>query len=284
MIKRSRTPLANFLEEAKAIVEEAERRNITLRLMGAVAIRIHCPKFSYLHEALEREFTDLDFMAYSKDLRKVKELFCELGYQERRMGAAIAISAYGERLIFDDLINKRHVDVFFDKLRMCHTIDFRGRLELDYPTITPTDLLLEKLQIVKINEKDIKDVIVLLREHEIGEKEKETINVRYIARLLSSDWGFYYTVTTNLSKIKTFLDHYGVLREDDRKNVTSKINKIQKIIEEEPKSLKWKLRAKIGTRIKWYEEVEEVVRGPQIQVIKQKPPKTLMNTKFKARV
>lgn len=254
-------PLADFLEEAKRVIKKADEQKIVLRLMGAAAVRMHCPKHLHLHKLLGRELTDLDFMGYSKDFQKVKALFEELGYKQRKAGYALAVSVYGERFFFDDVVNNRVADVFFDKLRMCHTIDFKGRLEVDYPTIPLAELLLEKMQIVKINEKDIKDTIVLLREHDIGGGDKEMMNVEYIAKILSDDWGFYYTVTTNLNKVKHFLNHFTVLKEEDRKDVASKIDEILKMIEAKPKSLRWKMRAKIGTRKKWYEEVEESIRG-----------------------
>jgi len=152
------------------------------------------------------------------------------------------------------------VDVFFDKLEMCHTIDFRNRLRLDKPTITLADMLLEKMQIVKINEKDIIDTIVLLRAHDIGENDKDKVNIKYVSKLLSNDWGFYYTVTMNLKKVKELCKKYNVLSNEDMKDVTSKIDRILEKIEKEPKSMKWKMRAKIGPSKKWYKEVEEVIR------------------------
>ena len=143
---------------------------------------------------------------------------------------------------------------------MCHKIDFRKRLLIDYPTISLADLLLEKLQIVEINEKDVKDVIVLLSDHKIGDKdEKETINIEYIADLLSKDWGFYYTVTTNLNKIKKLVDSYTqVLTQNKVEDVKNKIDITLDRIEKKPKSMGWKMRAKIGTKTKWYKEVEEI--------------------------
>lgn len=256
----SNSPLPDFLEEAKRVVARAEEAGITLRLMGATAIRLHCPKYAHLHQALERQLTDLDFMAYSKDLRKVRELFERLQYTQRKMGYAIAVSAHGERYIFDDTVNNRTVDVFFDQLRMSHTIKFKGRLEIDTPTISLADILLEKLQIVRLNEKDVKDSILLLREHEVGDVEEETVNMRYIAKLLGDDWGFYYTVTTNLKKIKELLSKFEVLSSEDRVDVESKIDKLLNAVESQPKSLKWKGRARVGTSMKWYEEVGEAVR------------------------
>ena len=147
-------------------------------------------------------------------------------------------------------------DSFFDKLAFCHTINFAGRLELDSPTITLGDLLLEKMQIVEINEKDIKDTLIMLREHEIQESEKESVNARYIAKLLSDDWGFYHTATTNLDKVKSHLDKFTSLSDEDRQDIRSKVDILLGAIEKEPKSMKWQMRAKIGTRKIWYTKVE----------------------------
>jgi len=256
----AQSPLPDFVGEARRIVAKAEKASITLRLMGATAVRLHCPKYTDLHRALGRELTDLDFMGYSKDLKKVRELFERLQYRQRRMGYAIAVSAHGERLIFDDTVNQRALDVFFDQLRMCHTIRFKGRLEKDKPTIPLADIVLEKLQIVRLNEKDVKDCVVLLLEHDVGDSEDETVNARYIEKLLSDDWGFYYTVTTNLRKITELLGAYAELSQEDRNNISSKIERLLSGIESEPKSLKWKGRARIGTSKKWYEDVGEAVR------------------------
>ncbi|NIR86096.1 hypothetical protein GWO13_00380, partial [Candidatus Bathyarchaeota archaeon] len=129
-----------------------------------------------------------------------------------------------------------------------------------YPTVSLADLFLGKMQIVKINLKDIKDTVVLLREHGIGESDHETLNSKYIAKLLSKDWGFYYTVTTNLRETKERLLTLKALNKNDASDVRAKIDKLLEIIDSEPKSMGWKMRAKIGTKKKWYEEVEEVVR------------------------
>ena len=230
--------------------------------MGATAIRIHCPRFSKLYEKLGRDISDIDFMAFSSDRDKIIEFLLKMGYQfDRRR---LMIMRYFNRYIFDDAENRRTLDVFFDRLDMCHTIDFKDRLEVDYPTISLADLLLEKLQIVKITEKDVKDCIVLLREHDIAEDEKETINVAYISSLLSKDWGFYYTTKLNLEKVRRFVTDYKALAELDRSYVVAKIERLGEAIEKVPKSSKWKMRASIGTRQKWYREVEEVERTSNV--------------------
>ena len=246
---------AQFIREALHIVELGEEKGITLRLMGAIGVTLHCPQSSHLLRGMERSLTDIDLMSYARFNPKMKRFFVDLGYtpDERIM------ALYGrDRHIYNHREKGWHVDVFFDQLKMCHTIDFRRRLELDHPTITPTDILLEKLQIVRINPKDVKDTIVLLREHPLGSGEKDSIDAPYISRLLSGDWGFCYTVTENLKKLTQFLPEFKVLTEEDRADVNRKIASLLTQIESVPKSMIWKVRSKVGPRKKWYNEVEEV--------------------------
>jgi len=244
----------DFVEEARKVVDAARERGIVLRIMGATSVRIHCPKFSYLHDALQREITDIDFIGYAKQNSNVLKLLEDLGYtSDRRM----LMFHFLGRYLFENPSNKRHIDIFFDKLEFCHTIDFKGRLEIDYPTISLSDIFLQKMQIVQINEKDIKDVIVMLREHEIGKEDKETIDSDYISGILSRDWGFWYTVMTNLGKVRAFLPEYQGLSSEDRSDISAKIDRLSEAIEKREKSFGWKMRAKTGTKQRWYREVDE---------------------------
>ncbi|MEM2262379.1 MAG: hypothetical protein QXK24_08000 [Ignisphaera sp.] len=249
----------SLIEEAKSIVMGAEKRNIKLRILGAIAIKLHSPRFSSLQEKLNRKLTDIDLVGYSTQRNEIINFMLENEYEiDRELLEYIALSP---RLIFKAKTGNFKIDVFLDKLEMCHTIDFRKRMEIDYPTISLSDLLLEKLQIVKINRKDIIDTIVLLREHEIGDREeREKINIKYIASILSRDWGFYYTVTQNLTKILSMLYEFEQLLPEDIEDLRNKIERILQHLASEPKNLKWKLRAIIGPRLKWYNEVEEILR------------------------
>jgi len=259
-VETSQEDYSKFIQEALRIINLAQSQNIVMRLMGGFAIRLHCPKFDYLYDRLQRKpALDLDLITYSRFRPQIKKLFIELGYAPMK-GMALMFDTGRNRQIYTDEAHNRTVDVFFDRLEMCHIIDFKNRLELDSPTITLSDLLLQKAQICKINEKDIKDMMILLREHNVGEAEKETVNISYIAKLLSDNWGFWYTVKTNLVKVQEFLNQYGALTEADRQHIKSKIDKLLAAIEDEPKSLKWKMRAKIGTSKRWYTEVEELIR------------------------
>ncbi len=253
------TPI-DFVRLAWDAVEEAKKANVTLRVLGATAFRIHCPNNLRVHDALGRALSDVDFMSYSKERSKIERLFTgPLKYEAVR--AAVTPGLFVGRCIFIDKSGARpHVDVFLDRLEMNHVIDFKDRLEIDYPTIPLAELLLEKLQIVQINEKDIKDSIVLLLEHDVGEGDKETISMPRIVKMMVEDWGFYYTTTANFNRIKEFLPKYEVLKREQCSNVASKIDRLLEAIEKEPKSFRWKMRARLGPSKKWYTDVEEVER------------------------
>ncbi len=246
-------PLADFRGEAWRVVDNAKDQGLTIRVLGALAFRIHCPQWTPLHAALGRVITDIDFIAYGENRKAVIELLKELGYIMNR--DQLRLMRLYRRYMLDDPTNNRHIDVFFDRLDFCHTIEFQDRLEIDYPTISLADLMLEKLQIVELNEKDVIDVIVLLREHEVGDGDEEIVDSGYISELLAIDWGFYYTATTNLKKIRDYLLNHKTIMNIDKKIVEAKINQLYERIEETPKSKKWKMRATVGTKRKWYKDV-----------------------------
>lgn len=248
----------DFLQEVHRIIDAAKSEGVLLRVLGALAFYIHCPKFSYMQEMLGRSFTDIDFASYRKESSRINKLFADLGYQNDPRVRVL----FGSRLIFYDTSGtSRHCDVFLDKLEFCHDIVFQDRLELDDPTVPLAELLLEKMQIIKLNEKDIVDTIMLLREHEIGGSDDDIINADYLAHLTARDWGLWKTVTINLEKVKDTAHGLEKLSEEDKKDVDSKIATLRNRIDNEPKTPGWKFRAQIGEKRKWYRDVDELVRG-----------------------
>jgi hypothetical protein len=170
------------------------------------------------------------------------------------------------RLIYYSPDGSYYVDVFFDKLDYSHPVNFgkleKGRLELDSPTITLADLVLEKTQIHEINEKDIKDLVLLFIAHDNTTTEsREAINGKYVAEVLADDWGFWYDATSNLGKVKALVPQYkeqGLISQEHAQDVISNINELLAMIEAEPKSKSWTKRAKKGTSKQWWQDVEEV--------------------------
>jgi len=247
----------DFLEEAHRILGAAQAEGVLLRLLGALAFRMHCPKFGYMQDKLGRAFSDIDFASYGNQSSKINKLFLLLGYQEDFLISRLFGKA---RLLFHDIQRKRHCDVFLDKLEFCHDIHFRNRLEVDELTLPLAELLLEKMQIVKLDEKDIIDSIMLLREHQIGASDKETISAARIAELCARDWGLWKTVTTSLRRVESYALRKQELSEEDKGDATSKIRSLLALMEREPKTTAWKLRARVGENKKWYRDVEELSR------------------------
>ena len=245
-----------FVEEALRLVREAEARRITLRILGSVAYRLQCARNVHLFEGMARALTDVDFGAEKSQNRQIRDFMVGQGYVP---DDAIYMISEGTRHAYLHSQTNLNVDVFADELYFCHRIPLKGRLTIDSPTICTTDMLFEKMQIVEINLKDFKDTLVLLLEHPLGTRAdgNKHINVDYIVDMMSKDWGFYHTFTTNLRRVPDFIKEFAAIDERAADVVRQRIAGLLKRIEDAPKSLGWKLRAKIGTRKIWYQEVSE---------------------------
>jgi hypothetical protein len=164
------------------------------------------------------------------------------------------------RMLFNSPDDSWHIDIFINRFRMCHTIEFpRSRLLADPITIPLAELLLTKLQIVQINPKDIKDIAALLLEHQPGLGDNETINVKRILEMTSQDWGLFTTVSTNLKKIPSMMAELEIA-EIDCQVIQAKLQALDESMQKAPKSLAWKLRAVVGKAAPWYEEPEDAAR------------------------
>jgi hypothetical protein len=238
----------------------AHDSGVTLRLLGAVAFARQCPNHAYLREKLGRRYTDIDFAAYGREAPKIRAMLARAGYHE---DSAVYVNSEGSRLVAEHPGIGMHIDVFLDKLEFCHTVLWKGRLELDPETIPLAELLLQKMQIVEINEKDLIDAITLLLEFPLGDSDDDTINIRRIAEICAKDWGWWRTLTMNLGKVRQMAEHYGQLDEDETRRVSDQVRAALERIEEAPKSMSWRLRAKVGDRKKWYRDVGELVALPE---------------------
>lgn len=255
MIEQSDERRKEFETEAMRIITAAKSQGLILRLLGSISFQFQCPQYAYIQKNLGRSYTDIDYAAYSSQASKVVPLFKSLDYYE---DAEINLYYAGQRMIFYHRTNGIHVDIFFDKLDFCHEVRWAGRLEIEDTTLPLTEMFLEKMQIVKINEKDIIDTIILLLEKTIGNEDKNMINGKLIGDLCAKDWGLWRTLTMNLSKIAHLVHNYDPITAEQKAKVVEQVDKIKTAIDAQPKSNGWKLRAKIGDKIKWYKEVEEV--------------------------
>jgi hypothetical protein len=245
-----------FVDEALELVSAAEAKGIRLRILGSVAYRLQCPDYLHLFEETKRALTDVDFGAEKKQNKAIRDFLISRGYVPDE---GIYMASEGARHAYLHEKTQLNVDVFADELNFCHRIPFKGRLEIDSPTICTTDLLLEKMQIVEINLKDFKDTIVLMLAHPLSHQQAghKSIDTAYIVDLMRQDWGFYYTFTTNLRRTLDYLTEFPSLRPEEADLIRARITELLRQIEDAPKTLGWKVRAAIGTRKRWYQEVSE---------------------------
>jgi hypothetical protein len=217
--------------------------------VGGAAVNLHCS--SARQAPLKRKYGDLDFVAASKQRAAVQKLFESLGYEgDRRFNTLNG----DQRLLYLDGVNGRQIDVFIDRMKMCHVIELANRLGHEGPTLTPADLLLSKLQVYEVNMKDLVDTTALLLDHPIADHDNDAINAAYLARLTSEDWGLHRTLQLNSGRVREAVRELEV----DGDRVSQRLDELWARIDARPKSFKWKLRARVGDRVNWYELPEEV--------------------------
>jgi hypothetical protein len=245
-------PLPQILDEARRLADAALERDVPIRLVGGLAVRIRVDEA--FHPGLTREYKDIDFVTLKGRGKPVVRFFEAMGYAPQEQFNAMNGH---ERLLFHDLANQRQVDVFVGAFRMCHEIPITDRITRDPMTLPLAELLLTKLQIVSMNEKDLRDIIAILHHHDIGDEDGETINAGRVAKLCAEDWGLWRTCKMNFDRVRKGLDSYDIAQEE-RAAVEQRLDTLWARIEAEPKSRGWRLRDRIGDRKRWYDEPEEV--------------------------
>ena len=248
--------LADVAEEALRLVTAAEDDGVQVRLLGGTAIRLHLQ--GEPHQAFTREIRDIDLVARKRDGRRAAEFLEAQGYAPDRVFNA---THGASRLLFFDERHGRQLDVFIDTFDMCHVLPVAEHLDRDPLTLPLADLLLTKLQIVTLNEKDRLDAYALLLEHELGSGDTERIDAARIADLSARDWGLFRTLELNFERLRAALPASG-LDGDTPALITARIEGIEAAIRAHPKSPKWKARARVGDRVRWYQEPDEVDQRP----------------------
>ncbi len=247
--------LSDPLQEARRIIDLAAEQGLTLRLLGGLAIRLHSP--SAAHPALVREVPDLDFILGERRGDRLESILVDRGYAPNK---PFNLLNGDRRLLFFDELHGRQVDIFVGVFRMCHTITIKDRLTVEPLTVPLAELLLSKLQIFQLNEKDLRDLSALLLDHPFGASDEEMFHLPRIAQLCGEDWGLWKTVSLSLDTLEQVSQGFELIP-DQRRTLAARIDELRRALQEAPKSMRWKVRAKIGERLPWYELPEEVRRG-----------------------
>jgi hypothetical protein len=241
--------LEDVLQEAERILAAASGAKVTTRLLGGVAVAKH------IHEPLPpplcRSYGDIDVIVSGKEVRRLREVLIGLGYEANRPFNSL----HGDRRMqFFDLENNRHLDVLVDVFEMCHKLD--GVALTAHPlTLAPADLLLTKLQVVQVTEKDLIDSSTLLYQHEVRAGAGDVIDLDRLTDVARKDWGWYTTIMDNLARLDDFVA--GRLTPPDSERILKRVEVITSGLETAPKSIRWKARASVGRRVPWYVLPEE---------------------------
>jgi hypothetical protein len=239
------------LPEAIALVQGATKEGLPLRLLGGLGVRVLCPDFPPRLRAGQ----DMDFACTSKGRKDVAQFLERSGCEaDRRFN-----NLNGDRQMYFTAPSGRPIDVMVDRLTMCHTLDFRPSFRNSSLTLDPADLLLSKLQIVELNAKDAHDIFHLLSGLRVGTDPAPSIDPGRFGDVLAADWGWWRTVTGNLAKLPGLLaENPQLAPPNPRYDPLAQASELQEVAEAVPKGLKWRLRANVGERVKWYELPEEV--------------------------
>jgi hypothetical protein len=243
-------PLSDPVAEGMRIAEGAAERGLPLRLLGGVAVAVLCP--SSRRPPLQRKYADIDFATTRSAKEGVIELMDAFGY----VGDREFNMLHGHRrLFFWDESNQRQVDVFVDEANLCHRIDLKRRIEATPLTLSLADLTVLKLQIVETNEKDYLDICAIFADHDLTDDESG-VNGAYIAQMSATDWGLWKTLGMVAERSERFaLDLPGF---DAAELAAGRLRHLRAELDSVAKTRRWKLRARVGERKRWYEIPEEV--------------------------
>ena len=245
--------LAEPTDEGLRLVDAADAQGVVLRLVGGVAIWTRCP--SARRAPLARPYNDIDFVTRSGSTAAVTAFFAGQGYEPNRMFNALHGA---QRLMYADRNRERTVDVLIDRFAMCHRLDLRDRLPPGARTLPLADLLLTKLQVVELNEKDLKDLLALLADHDL-DGEDDAIGTARILAVTGDDWGLEHTVRGTLARVRDVAGSSG-LDTTVAERILSRIDHLVEALDGARKTLRWRMRARLGERVRWYELPEEVRR------------------------
>lgn len=240
-------PHADLKQEAVRVLQAAEAGGVVLRAMGGLAVNLLCP--SARVPPLARAYNDLDMVGRRGDARAITDLLRSLGYAPDEEFNAL----HGHKqLYFWDRGNGRQLDVFVERVHLSHDLDVGHRLETTPRTLAPADLLLTKLQVVEVNEKDLKDVCALLLDQPIS---PEGIDPKRITEVVGADWGWWRTCTSTLEAVVGYARSLEGFPHTER--VLRSAQEVGALLDGAPKSLRWRLRSIVGERMRWYELPEE---------------------------
>ena len=239
-----------MIAEGRRIVDAATRQGITVRLLGGVAVYLQSGPTGPL---LPRPVGDIDLAIKRGGRGALTAMLRAAGYLPDEMFNALQGA---HRLLFYGEADGRKLDIFIGEFAMCHAIPITDRLDRDPMTVPLAELLLTKLQIVELTERDQRDIYSLCYQHQVSQGDGSEIEGDHIADSCAKDWGLWRTAKATIERCKSNLAGYDLAPEQTAL-INQRLDALWALIEQAPKSAKWRLRSRVGDRVRWYAEPEE---------------------------
>jgi hypothetical protein len=232
-------PVERMVDRAGHLQAQLEAAGVPARLLGGVGVSLLLG--ARMPRSCLREPGDIDLAVTSRHRSVVSRLLERLGYVP---DLEFNLLQGKERLAFYGPDGTR-VDVVVDILRMCHVIDLSPAFIHPGFTLPAWLLLLTKLQVVELTAKDRSDVAALM-----AGCEPEDLELPTIAKMCADDWGLWRTVTGSLAAV---VNSPQVMEVGQMNRLRDAGAALSTRLEIEPKSIRWRVRARIGERVRWYE-------------------------------
>ena len=132
-----------------------------------------------------------------------------------------------------------------DVLRMCHAIPLASWFETPGPTLPAWLLLVTKLQVVELSDKDRLDITALLLGCRFDDLHPDRI-----AGGCADDWGLWRSLGDTLRAVRA---RPPVLAMEEHARLGAVTARLLERLDAVPKTLRWRLRSRVGARLRWYE-------------------------------
>jgi hypothetical protein len=229
-MRKVETESRRQLSAALDLVRDSQETGLVLRIAGSLAVLLYCHR-----QDRPSPPGDIDLVGCAKQRAGVQRFLAGRGWA--LSGGLLLVSEI--RDLFVNANVGMSLDVYYGAIDGSHPIIINeAHLRSAFPAIPIGDLLLSKLQRRRMRDVDVWDCCAVLGLPESSPDDE------MVVRAVSRDWGLYRTVMENLNALTASCS----LAEE-------RIARMRIACEGSRKSVRWFLRALIGSRVRWWREV-----------------------------
>lgn len=246
------TSLQSLLDVAVSVINTLAARRIVARLFGGLSIEVIAPWKDIF--GIDRPVKDIDIIVPRSSMITAMDVLSIDGWKmngrNQRINSGILVCAI-------DNTSGTRLDMYADPVILNQTLYFGQRLRILEKTLTPVDLLISKLQIVNITDRDLDDICALAGGCQVAAVDSpSTLNAERLKIICSNSWALQYTSIGNLDAAERRAGTHRDIQEERLARILQNVSLLRNICTDCPKSWTWRLRAKIGPLLPWYEQID----------------------------